>query len=202
MSISDFRKKLTAPILWGNILAMVLISVAICFAAWQLMDDYTHHGEHIAVPDVTGKFEASAVYEIEQHGLEALVVDSGYNKNLPPGTILEQNPSAGSEVKSGRMVFLTINSSSAPTVIMPDIADNCSLREAQARLEGMGFKLGEVEYILGDKDWVLEVKCHGMPVMKGDRVASGSTLTIVVGSGNEEDNADSLDVEEEYILTL
>lgn len=204
MNLSDFRKKITAPILWGNLLAMVIVTVVICFCVWRFMDDYTHHGERIVVPDVRGQFKASAVYELERLALDAVVADSGYNRSLPPGTILDQSPAPGSEVKSGRSIFLTINSASSPTLVMPDIADNCSLREAEARLKGLGFKIGEVEYVPGDKDWVIAVKCHGMHVMMGDRVPAGSMITLVVGSGTEEDNADndSIDTEEEYIIRL
>ena len=205
MYLSDFRKKITAPILWGNLLAMVIITVVICFFVWRFMDDYTHHGESIVVPNVCGQFKASAVYELERLSLDAVVADSGYNRSLPPGTILDQSPVPGSEVKSGRTVFLTINSSSSPTVVMPDIADNSSLREAEARLVGLGFKLGGVEYVAGDKDWVIGLKCHGKYVMQGDRIPSGSMITLVVGSGTEEDNADtdSIDTEEEeYVIRL
>lgn len=205
MNLSDFRKKITAPILWGNLLAMVILTVVICFCVWRFMDDYTHHGERISVPDVRGQFKASAVYELETLSLEAVVADSSYNRALPPGTVLDQNPLPGSEVKSGRTIFLTINSATSPMVEMPDIADNCSMREAQARLSGLGFKLGEVEYVAGDKDWVLGLKCHGRFVMQGDRVPAGSMITLVVGSGTEEDNADtdSIDTEEEeFVIRL
>ena len=41
--------------------------------------------------------------------------------------------------------------------------------------------------------------------MQGDRIPSGSMITLVVGSGTEEDNADtdSIDTEEEeYVIRL
>ncbi|MBR7052512.1 MAG: PASTA domain-containing protein, partial [Bacteroidaceae bacterium] len=139
---------------------------------------------------------ASAVYQLETLGLEAVVADSGYNRQLPPGTILEQLPAAGSEVKSGRSIYLTINSTSAPMLVMPDIADNCSMREAEARLSALGFKLSPAEFVPGDKDWVIAVKCHGRYVMRGERLPAETYVTLVVGSGTTED-LDSLAAEEE-----
>ena len=68
MNSDDFKKKLLAPILWGNLLAMVLVTVAICFGLWMWMDNYTRHGEKISVPNVVGQFEASAVYQLETLG--------------------------------------------------------------------------------------------------------------------------------------
>lgn len=201
MKGSDFKKKLLAPILWGNLLAMVLVTVAICFGLWAWMDGYTRHGEKISVPNVVGQFEASAVYQLETLGLGAVVADSGYNRHLPPGTILEQLPAAGSEVKSGRSIYLTINSASAPMLIMPDIADNCSMREAEARLSSLGFKLSPAEFVPGDKDWVIGVKCHGRYVMRGERLPAETYVTLVVGSGTEEDR-DSIDTEEEEVEVL
>ena len=202
MTFSEFRKKITAPILWGNMLAMVVATVVICFCLWWFMDDYTHHGEKIAVPDVTGQFKAGAVYELETLSLVGVVADSDYVGTKAPGIILAQNPAPGSEVKSGRNIFLTINTVSPPSVKMPDIADNCSLREAEAQLKGMGFGIGEVEYVPGDKDWVVGVKCHGKTVLRGELVSQGAILTLVVGSGTDEDNADvdSLDEEEEELI--
>ncbi|MBR4709859.1 MAG: PASTA domain-containing protein [Bacteroidaceae bacterium] len=196
MNIDDFKKKLLAPILWGNLLAMVLVTVAICFGLWMWMNDYTRHGEKISVPNVVGQFEASAVYQLETLGLEAVVADSGYNRQLPPGTILEQLPAAGSEVKSGRSIYLTVNSTSAPMLVMPDIADNCSMREAEARLSALGFKLSPAEFVPGDKDWVIAVKCHGRNVVRGERLPAETYVTLVVGSGTAED-LDSLAAEEE-----
>ena len=80
--------------------------------------------------------------------------------------------------------------------MMPDIADNCSLREAEARLKALGFKLAPNEYIEGDKDWVLGVKCRGQNVAAGERVPIDAPVTLVVGNSEidgsmDEDGFDS-----------
>ena len=79
---------------------------------------------------------------------------------------------------------------------LPDIADNSSLREAQAKLTAMGFKLGPVEYVSGDLDWVYGVKSQGRNVYAGERVPIDVPLVLQVGkdSGYEElDDFDNLD---------
>ena len=98
-----------------------------------------------------------------------------------------QLPKAGSKVKSGREIYLTINSRESPTIAMPDIADNCSMREAQDRLRQLGFRIGPVEYKEGDKDWVYGVKCQGRTVMTGQRVPTDAVITLIVGSGEKEE---------------
>ena len=82
-----------------------------------------------------------------------------------------------------------------PTMAIPDIADNSSLREAQARLKAMGFKLGPVQYVAGDKDWVYGVKCQGRNVYAGDRVPVDALLVLQVG--NSAGDYDEYDGEEE-----
>jgi len=181
-----FLRKLWAPIMWGNLLAMILVTVLVIGGVWMGMARYTHHGEGIEVPDVVGVMESDARYSLARLGLEAVVVDSAYNKQRPAGSILEQHPDAGRCVKTGRQIYLTINKELSPTLVFPDIADNSSLREAQARLRALGFRLGPVEYVSGDRDWVYGVKSRGRNVYAGERVPIDVPLVLQVGEGMDE----------------
>lgn len=190
------RQKLFSPLVWGNLLAMILVIVLAIVGAWYFLSAYTHHGESIGVPNVVGHQENDARYLLESRGLKAIVVDSAYNKQQPAGCILEQIPGAGRKVKSGREVYLTINTERQPTMSLPDIADNSSLREAQAKLTAMGFKLGPVEYVAGDRDWVYGVKSRGRNVYAGERVPIDVPLVLQVGKDSGyEDVSDDLEGE-------
>ena len=180
----DFWKKLTSPIVYWNLIMLVLVSIVLLMVLWFWMKDFSHHGESVEVPQVKGMLLADAEYELEKQGLVVVISDSSYNRNLPAGTILEMTPIPGSKVKTGRNIYLTINTRNVPTLPIPDIADNCSLREAEARLKSLGFKLGPIEYAPGDKDWVLSVKCKGRNVVAGDRVEIDCPITLVVGNNN------------------
>ena len=182
MSLKDFFRKLSGPVIWGNLLAMALVMVAIVAGLWFFLEQYTHHGEKVLVPNIKGMLYEDAAYALERVGLVAVVTDSSYNKNLPAGTILEQLPVSGREVKSGREISLTVNTSRTPTLVVPDIADNCSLREAEAQLKALGFKIGPIEYVSGDKDWVLALKCKGQNVYAGERVPIDMPVVLVVGT--------------------
>ena len=142
----DFWKKLTSPIVYWNLIMLVLVSIVLLIVLWFWMKDYSHHGERVEVPQTKGMLLADAEYELEKQGLVVVISDSSYNRNLPAGTVLEMTPAAGSKVKTGRNIYLTINTRNVPTLPIPDIADNCSLREAEARLKSLGFKLGTIEY--------------------------------------------------------
>lgn len=186
MAAKDFFKKLFSPMVGLNLLGMILLVVLTIVGAWQLMAVYTHHGEAVEVPNVRGMMESDARYTLARNGLVPVVVDSAYSKQLPPGAVIDQDPHGGRQVKEGREIYLTVNAQNKPTLPIPDIADNCSLREAQQQLTGMGFRLGPVEYVDGDKDWVYGVKSHGRNVYKGERVPIDVPLVLQVGRGLDE----------------
>lgn len=188
MTIKTFFAKLTSKIIWVNLLVMFLFIVALIIGSWIGLKRYTRHGVAITVPNVKGMRVNDAQRVLERQGLHAVVADSGYNKTLPSGTVLEQIPANESQVKPGRDIYLTINTTQTPTLQMPDIADNSSLREAQARLVAMGLKLSPCEYVDGEKDWVYGVKYRGRNVFHGDRIPIDAELTLQVGSGKFSDD--------------
>ncbi|MCQ2246965.1 MAG: PASTA domain-containing protein [Bacteroidaceae bacterium] len=174
---------LKSSLLWMNLFAMAAVLVLLFLLCQWGIKAYTRHGQGVEVPKVTDMLFSEAEYKLNQMNLEILVVDSDYVKSKPAGCILEQTPSPGMKVKSYRTVYVTINAASSPTLVLPDLADNSSFRQAQVKLTSMGFNMGPVEYIDGEKDWVYAVKYRGRKVFGGDRVPSDATLVLVVGSG-------------------
>ena len=195
-----FFKKLFSAYLWGNLLAMAAVAALVLFLLWKGLALYTNHGETVEVPSLVGMQESDAMYTLERLGLRGVVADSAFNKGKPTGCILDQQPNAGAKVKSGREIRLTINSAQTPTLPLPDVADNSSLREAQAKLTAMGFKLGPVEYIPGDKDWVYGVKSRGRNVYSGERVPLDVPLILQVGNSSVDEELDEWDDELEIEL--
>ena len=154
MTSSEFINKFKSKYLWGNLAAMALVVVLLCVGVRFGIDFYTHHGEAISIPDVRHKSFADAERILKDAGLPVVVSDTGYVKNLPPDCVLEQSPAPGEKVKSGHVIYVTINSAHSPVITIPDVIDNSSLREAMAKLTAMGFKLGSPQYIPGEEDWV------------------------------------------------
>lgn len=194
MTIKEFFKKITAPVIWGNLAGMAAVLVILAIGVWKGLEHYTNHGEIISVPDVKAQGVSDARYILNKAGLDAVIADSSYNRNSPPGAVLEQTPAPGAKVKSGHAIYLIINTTSTPTIPMPDIADNSSVREAEARLRSLGFRIGPPEMIQGEKDWVYGVKYGGRMVYAGDRLPLDARITLQVGSGSMDDFADSLDM--------
>jgi len=198
MKAKDFWKKLFSPMLWANLLAMLVVVVLLCFGVKLGIDAYTHHGEEISVPDIRHKLFTDAEHLLDLQGLRIVVSDTGYVKTLPADCILEQQPEAGRKVKSGRVVHVVLNSSHSPMLSIPDVIDNCSYREARAKLIAMGFKVGPTEYISGEKDWVYGLKSHGRLLGNGQKVSVDDMLIIQVGDGMRDEDDPFVYAEPDY----
>ena len=183
MTIRGFFSFRENRFFWLNVIGMLVAFVVVILCVLKGLDVYTHHGEAVTVPDIKGKTLLEARQILEQHELKCMVTDSDYVSTLPAGTILDYNPTAGQQVKRGRIIYLNINTLSIPLVHVPDVADNSSLRQAEARLLAAGFKISNVEMVDGEKDWVYGVKYNGQRLMLGERVPINSNLSLMVGSG-------------------
>lgn len=183
MKTSEFFGKLKSTYFWGNILAMIIVVVGVCWGTSFAIDIYTHHGESVAIPNIKQKSFADAEHILADAGLSIVVSDTGYVKSLPPDCILEQSPAAGSHVKTGHVIYVIVNASRSPEISLPDIIDNSSLREAMAKLTAMGFKLTQPQFVPGEKDWVVGVVAGTRQLQAGDKVTVDTPITIQVGNG-------------------
>ena len=190
MKAKDFFSTFKSLYLWGNLLAMVLVIIAMCFGVKYGLEAYTQHGESVDVPNLIKMNASDARRLLAEKGLEMMVADSGYNKQLPANCILVQSPNFGMKVKFGRTIYVTVNSPSSPTFPIPDLVDNSSYREAEARLTALGFKLLPPKRIVGERDWVYGILCRGREVNVGDQIPIETPLTLIIGSGQYGDDDD------------
>lgn len=195
MKSSEFFGKLMSRYLWGNIAAMLVVVILLCVGVKLGLDAYTHHGESITIPDVRHKLFADAERIMEDAGLTIVVNDTGYVKTLQADCILGMSPEAGEKVKAGHVIYVTINSPHTPTITLPDVIDNSSLREAMAKLSAMGFKLAMPQRVPGEKDWVYGITVHGRNVVAGDKIAIDAPVVIQAGNGlrDESDSVNFID---------
>ena len=187
----NFLRKLFGNYIVRHLMAMVFVVILLCVGIGFGLDAYTHHGEGIVVPDLKGMTYEKAYALLDEKGLAIVVNDSGYNKQLPANSVLAQTPAFGQKLKQGHIIYVTVNSPHSPTFAIPDIVDNSSLREAEARLMAMGFRLTAPQLIDGEKDWVYGILCQGRRISNGDRIPIDYPLTLMVGKGTFDD-ADSI----------
>ena len=104
-----------------NLVILLVIILIIFGSVSSWMSRFTHHGESISVPDLRGqKIERMESFLADKH-LQYKVIDSLFDLQKNPGTILEQDPAPNSKVKEGRTIYLTVNAQHAPDVKMPNL---------------------------------------------------------------------------------
>ena len=199
MKSSDFFGKLTSKYIWLNLAAMAAVVVLLVVGVKFGIDMYTHHGEAIPVPDIKHKSFPDAKQMLAHAGLLIEVTDTGYVRTLPADCILEQSPQPGDFVKSGHVIYVIVNSANTPTITMPDIVDNSSMREAMAKLRAMGFKVGEPQFIVGEREWVYGATVNGRHVVAGDKIPVDAVVVLQVGNGSRSETDTTIDyVEPNY----
>ncbi len=184
--------------LWKNVLAMVLVLCLFVGGGYWGTIKYTRHGEEIGVPPLKGLTVEQAQERLEALGLWGEVRDSIYTNETALGLVCKQSMGAGNKVKQGRIIYLTINSDRSETLILPDVVENSSFREAVAKLKALGFTLTSPEYIDGERDWVYSVKCDGRNISAGTKVNIKDPVTLVVGNGRN--MMDEIELFDEYGL--
>ena len=192
VSFKDFFSFKKNRFFWLNIGAMILACFLIILGTLYWLDFYTMHGEAVVVPNGKGKLYNEAEFSITKQKLKVVVIDSSFVKGIKSNTILEQNPDGGMKVKEGRIVYLTINTDKEPMITIPDIVDNSSYRQAEAKLRSLGFKLTAPELIAGERDWVYGLKFMNRNISAGEKIPSESTLTLQVGNGSSTAEGDSV----------
>lgn len=182
-----------------NLLLAVVITIAVVIGVLSWLDHYTRHNQAVVVPDVKGLTVEKAVPFFESNGLRYNVIDSVFSKDVSPGSIVELVPSAGSKVKEGRIIFITVNALTSQMAALPEVED-LSFRQAYALLKAAGFTSIEIVYRSGEyKDLALGVQTDGRTLMPGEHVPLSAPLQLLVSSGNEDAAgiaADSLETEE------
>ena len=175
-------KKILTSLAIAAAIVLVLVVGAMIF-----LNVATMHGRVLVVPDFTNMSIAEAESLAEASQVRIDVVDSLYVKRMEKGHIYRQNPKAGSQVKKGRRILITINAMNAKKVDMPDLI-GFSMRQATAELQSRGLVLGNLIYQQDiATDNVLAQRCGGRPIAPEVKVETGTVIDLVVGL-NEDDN--------------
>jgi len=172
-----------------NLIASIVILAVLITAVMLALRSYTRQNQSIEVPNVKGLTINNAMPLIESSQLTYDIIDSIFDKRGKPGTIKESVPAAGTKVKQGRKMYLTIYAYNAETGIIPSVTD-ISLRQVTAMLEGLGFESVKHEYVSGAyKDLVVELRANGKILTPGERVPLSAPLRIMVSNGSGRSSA-------------
>jgi hypothetical protein len=176
-------KFITKRPLWQNILFAVVMVIILLFLFLQSLNLLTRHGDTLVIPSVTGKTYEQAKKTLEDQGFDVQIQDSVYNDTAKALTVLRQFPEGEAIVKVNRTVYLTINRAVAPEIEMPNL-EGLSFRSAEIALKQYNLKLQDTSYEPNfAKNAVLEQHFNGKRIKPGTRLAMGSGITLILGSG-------------------
>ena len=179
-------KKIFTNIYVRNILLAFIVIVILIFLTLWWLNGYTRHGESVEIPNVKGFTIERAEPFFQTNNLNYQIVDSVFNRDATPGTIVETIPPIGTKVKEGRTIYVTLNSFSSQLLVVPEVADY-SQRQAIAILKSIGFENVQIKLVPGTyRDLVLGLEKQGVLLKAGERVPITAPLTLLVSSGEEE----------------
>lgn len=163
---------------------IIVITVAIVFTLLSMLDRYTRHGQVFVTPDFTG---LNHMEVIQNYGetFNFVVADSIYDRSLPYGSVLQQDPLPGSKVKQGRNVYFIIVARQPEKISMPNLA-NLSIRQAIVSLEAAGLETGDLTFVDHfARNAVVEQLVMGEPVEPGTLLFRGTKVELVLGNGGQ-----------------
>lgn len=183
MSVLNFLKSKT---FFKQLAIAFVIVIVLGFLLVKFLDIKTHHGEEIPVPDLSKMQIVIADEKLKELGLELLLLDTvDFRKDMPPYSIVEQDPKAKTTVKDGRKIYVKINSGGYTDVLLPPFKEK-TYRQISANLKSLGLKEGKKTYRnYIAKDVVLGLSINGKSLKAGDKIKKNSTVDFILGDGEE-----------------
>lgn len=164
-----------------KIMAIFLISLVFIFAVLLISLRISIRGKVVVVPDVTGKSLVEATQILRKAGLgQPRIEGEKYSGTIPKGYIVEQRPSPGSRVKSGRQIKIFL-SKGAEAGIVPRLVGKTVI-EAEAALSTLGLEVGSIVRVHSD-DFPQEGIIIAHTPMENASVEKGTKINLLVSLG-------------------
>src|SRR5438105_2453607 len=107
-----------------NMLCIAILIYLLSWAGSWILGAYTRHGQSLTLPNLKGLSFDETERILRQKKLRYIITDTAFADDMPKNSIVEQNPAPNTKVKEGRIVYITLNSSSAMAVLMPNLINS------------------------------------------------------------------------------
>ena len=97
-----------------RLLTVALLLSVFIFSAGAIMY-LALRGRTVEVPNVVGKSEEAAAVELEDYGLRIQVKSRAHNDKVPLNAVSDQEPAAGTVVKTGQLVRVGLSLGAPPS---------------------------------------------------------------------------------------
>ena len=106
-----------------------------------------------------------------------------FDAEKPGGTVIQQDPKAGTMVKTHRKIYVTVTSFAPADVVLPELS-NMSVRSAVSALEAAGMHCGKLKFVDSPyRNMILEASSKGKLVYAGEKMNQGDAVDLTVGMG-------------------
>ncbi|MFO7827896.1 MAG: PASTA domain-containing protein [Bacteroidales bacterium] len=161
----------------------IIAAIVLLFLTFLSLRIYTHHGQKIPVPDFRGSTLEEVHKIAENYKLNIEIADSVFNNDMPKGTVIEQSPEPGFDVKKRRRIFITLNAFNPEKINMPNVV-GVSHRQAKAVLKNSGLEIGKLIHVPDIAiNNVLKQRFDGEEIAPGTPIPKGSKIDLVLGKG-------------------
>ena len=178
----------------SNLMLIFVAGILVVVIGLVFLDFWTRHGETSTVPEIKDMPYQQAAEILGRNDLEIEISDSIYDRSIAPGTVVESWPKAGSVVKRGRQVFVTVTAFSPKMVSLTMPVTGVSSRQATSYLEAVGVTAVRIVSVPSQyPDLVERALVDGKPLAVGSVIPVTSVVTLEVGAVPVEEPVDSLD---------
>jgi len=167
-----------------HLLYMLVLSVIIVVLAFMLIKGIARQGKEYELPDICGQSLVDLKSDNPLH-FTYVVIDSVYDSEKPGGTVIQQDPKAGTMVKTHRKIYVTVTSFAPADVVLPELS-NMSVRSAVSALEAAGLHCGKLRFVDSPyRNMILEATFKGKLVYAGQKMEQGDAVDLTVGLGDK-----------------
>ncbi|WP_093313639.1 Stk1 family PASTA domain-containing Ser/Thr kinase [Tindallia californiensis] len=152
--------------------------------------------ETVKVPDLMYEAKDNAVFKIEDAGF--IVGDMEYaTSDMPSGTVISQEPRAGTEMTQGEVVKIVISEGPEyEMVIMPDLVGS-TIESARESLKDLNLPISTVreehseEYV---EDIVIQ-----QSIVSGRQIPERTSVSLTISAGVESPQIEDIEIEEDIM---
>ena len=174
-----------------NLLYMIGFLILLFLIIFFGLRIYTSHGQKLDLNDFVGVHMSDALEMADDNNFKIIVDDSVHIVGKQGGEILAQNPIAGSPVKKGRKVYVTVAKYSADVFLSsqlpPLYGRKYDLKSKEISTQfNMDCVIEGYAYDPGPRDHILEVRYLGKPIEnakgrnKNVEIAKGQKLSFIL----------------------
>ncbi len=160
--------------------AGVVTLVVALLALDHVVMPYLVDVDRVRVPQLGNQPVGTARQRLDRRGLRLVVRDSLYRESIPSGSVVDQNPAPGHQIKKGRRVFVDV-SKGPPMYEVPDVT-GVSRRNARLQLESQQLRIGDVVYV--PSRTIPEGAIVEQRPRPGVRRPRGGTVDLDISSGS------------------